>query len=1054
MEVALSYPYPATAHIVGLLGPNVPPPRAMGTFFAQKLAEAQAGEGAVVQAITAALPAGTQCFPGTPHSFLCPGGYNVIVFMVGVAEGGRRRVRADSMDIEPREVAPRLEEGGDLDPEEDDESSDGGDLQDALSSGSEPSDDDELGDDLYDESIEGNRAYQQEAPTRCLQPGEHPMVRTIYTVLGASGIAAPFNVLEALRKIQKLTDGVRAERAAGNRAATARMVAGGHCQSGKSVIIFLVSLVAAYHRIPHFVIARFVNGRRDAVQKLNRFLGHAVAHERWAQQDIMDCLARNSGLREGKLHSLMDGATMVGNDSGYAINNMCQMYHALLFHVRNTEPELRRYEYFVTHDEADTRFRSPDRQLQVEVATRNFMSNPNHYPLLSLEVSGTIAPLLIKMPDKENFGWDNVIFTEPDLDYVGTGDIDVLRDVAGNAIYLEDGNLTQGNGYSSPAMQTMMDTAAVTPRALHILMVTSYQFGSKHNNFTLAQRAHRHYHRHGQPIATVMFHGSGKLFFAPHAEAHTEVTQEWEAVANAQRAARGLRAVRAAECGDTIKYLDRAYPGVPIFVFCYKPYMRSMSMRGDARVPTHITLYATRGIALVEVIQGMQRGCGNQSQALRAQGFAKVTILTQKADFESVVANAALLDVIQVRLRSGQNLAQAIVNLPDDANLCLNQQRRLVQRDARARARRAAAPRAGGARRARFADLDAAAQPAYMPPPETARRTRRAQLRRERALGRPLYRPVPAHEVLAKLLRGVMGGNVLLIVDDALAMRLHTDARRDWQYVMDRVTEANDGGGSAAPSLLALLHGAINHFADRHAGPFAHPGRVPFDAEALVLGDENMVLSRARGADAPPPCRDHIVWDTGAMAVRGDAYDHMLRLRFAGQSQPSSKRELDTMLRLAYDAALGPAGAGGGGGGATAAAALPKRASAAEVCSITMRAFCRDLRSLVRTVGSAAAAALGRGGGGGGNGDSSGDTATCSAEWLMANLQLSPDHACLTDAFGPRAECPRPFQVLPLYVPVSARGVVLLMEAAGTHHVAGYRLSDFFLTRHDPLEAV
>jgi hypothetical protein len=86
-------------------------------------------------------------------------------------------------------------------------------------------------------------------------------------------------------------------------------------------------------------------------------------------------------------------------------------------------------------------------------------------------------------------------------------------------------------------------------------------------------------------------------------------------------------------------------------------------------------LYATPGLALTDVLQGLSRVFGNQRQALRNQGFDEVKVLCIEADLNSLRSNEVLMTELRRRFARGMNAKQAQTNLPADADIMYQQQR-------------------------------------------------------------------------------------------------------------------------------------------------------------------------------------------------------------------------------------------------------------------------------------------------------------------------------------------------------------------------------------------
>lgn len=103
-------------------------------------------------------------------------------------------------------------------------------------------------------------------------PNDHPCVKEIAAVFSISALACAFDVVEALRKLVQNVEEVIKQRMRGDSTATGYMITGGLCQSGKSVLAFLICMVSRWFSVPHFMITHFVEGRKDAVNKLKSLL--------------------------------------------------------------------------------------------------------------------------------------------------------------------------------------------------------------------------------------------------------------------------------------------------------------------------------------------------------------------------------------------------------------------------------------------------------------------------------------------------------------------------------------------------------------------------------------------------------------------------------------------------------------------------------------------------------------------------------------------------------------------------------------------------------------
>lgn len=93
---------------------------------------------------------------------------------------------------------------------------------------------------------------------------------------------------------------------------------------------------------------------------------------------------------------------------------------------------------------------------------------------------------------------------------------------------------------------------------------------------------------------------------------------------------------------DEIKRYDGALE-TPVVVIGYSVIRRSLSVRSDLRVPTHMILRVGKSMPLAEIIQMFGRAFGRNRKCLNDNGFDKVTVLAQQEDYGAVKVYEAFM---------------------------------------------------------------------------------------------------------------------------------------------------------------------------------------------------------------------------------------------------------------------------------------------------------------------------------------------------------------------------------------------------------------------------
>ncbi|KAG5179783.1 hypothetical protein JKP88DRAFT_273617 [Tribonema minus] len=749
-------------------------------------------------------------------------------------------------------------------------------------------------------------------------PGDHVAVKQIWSMLNISNIIPCFDMLDALRKIVRNMDEVIELRRRGDLTATVNMLAGGMCQSGKCQIIYLVCLITRWYSVSHFLITHFVEGRKDAVAKLNTLLLGAQETGHWGTHAILPCAGRKTHEVEARDEAVRTGGTIVVNDTAAAIRAAAAMYHRMFFKTPQRGVGVIPGSAFVaTYDEADLMFRTDNEATMLEQEINDFIRNDDRTPLITIEVSGTLVPNLIKVRRPNSFFERHIIFTTPGPDYVGVDRIIPIADANGAELFLHDKDLVPSNSFSNEKTRRIFEHAASRPTSLLINMVTSRQYTSSSSNTTIAIAAREKHHN----IAVIVLNGrrvGEKKYRLPGNNPWVLADDTLQADANEGRAQRSLRPVNFKKAvGDIIEHVDTIAPGVPVFVFCYRSFMRSVSLRGDRRVPSHIVVYGTAGLSVSEILQALSRPFGNQLAALRAQGFENVRALTKRADLTSLKANQVLIDTVRARLLNGMCLLQAVHNLPAEANLMYEQQRPLATKRAAivpstntfrdgepSHTLREADERHVELQRAKRRSQRAGV---WVPSPEMDQKAKTHRARRDAQEGGRLMRvvqfvpdPSVRGEVLTDLqlvhacavvVRRRMGATkqAYACIDD---LTVEWAARQKEWASMERtlINRSGDGGGVSA----ALLRRRIWALSRSFPAIFTVRGQASVHGNTLVLANTRM--HGGPGGAGQRVEEDLTVHCTSRMAASEDPEDIALLLSFAGFPQPTSEVHLGNML--------------------------------------------------------------------------------------------------------------------------------------------------------------
>jgi hypothetical protein len=251
-----------------------------------------------------------------------------------------------------------------------------------------------------------------------------------------SSNARSFDVVEALRKIVSNLE-LAMDKRKTDPTFSVYMMAGGLCQSGKTAIIFIISLIARWYQVPHICLSHYVVGRKDTLSKLLKILARIQSTGYWDKHFIMDCVTgRSEKAKQAVIEGMAEGATIVVNDTGAAlekVQGMLWQYFGKQSGNTNSCPREHIHSFIMTIDEADTRFRSPGDSLdtRLERAIDNLIHNKKEPPLIVMDISGTLAPNLYKLKNPVDFTDRNIIFTRPGDDYVGANMVKPFTDVDG-----------------------------------------------------------------------------------------------------------------------------------------------------------------------------------------------------------------------------------------------------------------------------------------------------------------------------------------------------------------------------------------------------------------------------------------------------------------------------------------------------------------------------------------------------------------------------------------------------------------------------------------------
>jgi hypothetical protein len=95
-------------------------------------------------------------------------------------------------------------------------------------------------------------------------------------------------------------------------------------------------------------------------------------------------------------------------------------------------------------------------------------------------------------------------------------------------------------------------------------------------------------------------------------------------------------------------------PRVPLVIIGYQMLTRSMSVRSDLRVPTHMLLAPAPGIALNELVQMAGRGMGRNRDVHERYGCDQVTVLCTKRDFRYISGYDGFVQELYQQVQPGQ----------------------------------------------------------------------------------------------------------------------------------------------------------------------------------------------------------------------------------------------------------------------------------------------------------------------------------------------------------------------------------------------------------------
>lgn len=306
-------------------------------------------------------------------------------------------------------------------------------------------------------------------------------------------------------------------------------------------------------------------------------------------------------------------------------------------------------------------------------------------PIIELSVSATLLGILIDVKDKRNFNSDNIIITTPSHDHV---DVEFTKPltVDGHEQYLSHGDLKPSNGYCNGVFKDMMADAASKNRSLHVAMLSN-RVNAVMNNTDCAEAAQL---LHPNIVIAVM-DGSRKInddgikttgykYRLPYNG------DRWSYVTlnsvNEYNDRHELEPATVVIPQDLINQIDEYHLEAPLIIFCYKMHFKSFSIRNSTRACTHMTLNIGKAVSLSMIVQAFGRGQGEQKQLLANNGFHHVTILTTKADYESVRAHSVLLDEMHTVLNQGGTLHTAFHHrYSADADAFFNQMRTICAKN-------------------------------------------------------------------------------------------------------------------------------------------------------------------------------------------------------------------------------------------------------------------------------------------------------------------------------------------------------------------------------------
>jgi hypothetical protein len=479
--------------------------------------------------------------------------------------------------------------------------------------------------------------------------------------------------------------------------ATARRVAGGATQVGKTWFKILAALCAKQQDVATIVVTTTCAGAKELARKIGRQTErfpvrgerlNVAYHTTKYEKGELSRPLRSKKAHEMRRHIINSSGCLVLSNTSGQINEVIKVLDEVM---EETSANSSKKHFILILDEADELIRDEHkRQPQFVKALKELReldgTNGEYFgPIAIISLSATLFPIYLdlassELKDDENYvHWDvhdrrTYMAIAPKGKYVGLSDFITLKDKDGNDVFLDNKELKKDKLFWSQNLYDFYQDAASTPSSLVLDITCPYVWSHNWKTDVCVQTEKltcnihnkaRHVINQFNDFVVCTYSGQCHSALYDKRDNFCKLKEDFESyVRKSQTDKDRINDQIRRKSGKAIRNRDEAIPNFisnvlletedtrPVAIFGYSMMVRGTSFRPDwsckfQRTPTHIVLWMGPGMSIEKMVQALGRATYVHGSNRHGD---TVKVLTTQANLESAKLYPELMQEIRKKI--------------------------------------------------------------------------------------------------------------------------------------------------------------------------------------------------------------------------------------------------------------------------------------------------------------------------------------------------------------------------------------------------------------------